>query len=78
MVYIKSLEKEIFPYFLKPKQNELFSSWLCRISINHKVKPQTFILNYFGRGYPIWNRDIDMFPSSFLVNKLEKHTPVQL
>lgn len=77
MVYIKSIEKEIFPYYLKSKKNELFSSWLCRIAINHKVKPQTFILNYFGRGYPIWNRDIDMLAPSFLIDKVAKHTPMK-
>lgn len=78
MVYIKAIEKEVFPYFLRPKKNELFTSWLCRLSINHNIKPQSFVLNYFGRNYPIWNRDIDMTPQSSLIHKIVNHTPLKV
>jgi hypothetical protein len=77
MVYIKSLDKRIFPYFIKPYKEELFSSWLCRLSINHKIKPQSFVLNYFGREVPIWNRDIDLFPPNKLISFIEQHVPIE-
>lgn len=61
MVFIKSLNKKIFPYYLPPEENDLFSSWLCKLAINHYVKPQRFIQIYSGRDLPIMNRDIDLY-----------------
>ena len=76
MVYIKTLNKNIFPHYLPPKEDELFSSWFCRLAINHHVKPQTFIQNYFGRHFPIMNRDIDLNTPKQLFEILEKHIPL--
>lgn len=77
MVYIPSLKKNILPGYVPPMPDELFSSWICRLAINHKIKPRSFIVNYFGTKEGFWNRDIDtlMIPSviEFLVN----HTPLQ-
>ncbi len=78
MVYIKKLNKHIFPNYIKPFDDELFSSWLCRLSFSHDIKPLSFIQNYFGREYPIWNRDIDMLAPSFLIHKILKHTPLNI
>lgn len=74
MVYIKSLNKTIFPNYVPPIEDELFSSWLCRLSMAHDIKPLSFIQNYFGREYPVWNRDIDMLAPSYLINFMLKHT----
>lgn len=76
MVYIKSLNKNLFPLYLPPKEDELFSSWLCRMAINHNLKPQSFTTNYFGREMPIWNRDIDLSPPIKLLDSIEQHTPL--
>lgn len=76
MVYIKEFDKRIFPYFIKPEEKELFSSWFCRMAINHGVKPQTFSLNYLGRELPIWTRDVDLFPRSNLIQFIAAHTPL--
>jgi hypothetical protein len=76
MVYIKSLEKNIFPNYVEPYEDELFSSWLCRLSINHNVKPQSFFLNYFGKDAAIWNRDIDLYTPSKKIEILSNHTPL--
>ena len=75
MVYIKSLNKNIFPLYIKPLEDELFSSWFCRLSINHGIKPQSFILNYL-ENYPILARDIDFFAPSRLISFFEQHTPL--
>jgi hypothetical protein len=74
MVYINEFGKRIFPHHLKPYQDELFSSWFCRLAINHGVKPQTFVQNYLGRDVPIWTRDVDLFPPGKLFNLLNNHT----
>ena len=78
MVYIKSLEKEIFPYYLPPEKDELFTSWFCRLSNNHDVKTNTFIQNYFGRNVPFWNRDIDVLEPENIINIMVKHTPLRI
>lgn len=76
MVFIKELEKEIFPGYITPEQEELFSSWFCRLSYNHNVKTNTFINNYFGRNFPFWTRDIDVSPPDPVLSIIEKHTPL--
>ena len=76
MVYIKSLDKNIFPNYLKPYNDELLSSWLCRLSINHNVKPQSFFLNFFGQDAAIWNRDIDLYIPRNILEILSNHTPL--
>lgn len=78
MVYVKSLNKNILPYYLPPFEDELFSSWFCRLSINHGLKPQSFILNYLGKDFPFWNRDIDLLSPSVLIKFIQKHTPLEI
>lgn len=51
-------ELNILPYFTKPLEDELFSSWLIRCSIKHNSNIQTFSKNLF-KSNNIWNRDID-------------------
>lgn len=75
MVYIKKLNKRIFPKYIKPEPEELFSSWFCRLAINHAIKPQSFIRNYL-ENYPILARDIDFFTNNKLVSFFENHTPL--
>lgn len=76
MVYIKALNKNILPLFIFPEQNELFSSWFCRLAVSHSIKPQSFLLNYFDRDLPIFNRDIDLFNSEKLVDFFTGHSPL--
>lgn len=79
MVYIKSLNKRIFPHYIPPYPDELFSSWFCRLAINHQVKPQSFVQNYWDdRNFPFWNRDIDLSTSKELLKVIERHTPLSL
>lgn len=76
MVFIKTLNKEIFPGYLKPEKDELFTSWFCRLSDNHSVKTNTFIQNYFGRNTPFWNRDIDVLAPENIIRLIHEHTPL--
>lgn len=76
MVYIKKYRKNIFPAYIAPEKNELFSSWYCRLAIKHHVKPLTFIKNNFGYNAPIFGRDIDYLSPTYLTDFLYKHTPL--
>jgi hypothetical protein len=76
MVFIKELNKEIFPLYLNPLEDELFSSWLCRLSANHLVKTNTFIKNYFGSNIPVFNRDIDVLAPQQIIDKFIQHCPL--
>lgn len=70
---INDSEKRIWPGYIKPEKNELFSSWLIRLSFEHRIKSHTFSKFYFD-GQPIWNRDIDkLFPNNITINIL-RHT----
>ncbi|CAM1339213.1 TniQ family protein [Tenacibaculum aestuarii] len=75
MVYIKSLSKEIWPGYIPPYQDELFSSWFFRLAGNHKIKTYSFSKEKLG-AIPIWNRDSDMYYSKKLIKKLVLHTPL--
>lgn len=76
MVFISEINKNIYPNYIPPLKDELFSSWLCRLAYNHGVKTNTFINNYLGDKFSIWNRDIDSLAPNRLVDIIETHTPL--
>ncbi|AMR42379.1 TniQ family protein [Elizabethkingia anophelis] len=76
MVYIKEYKKNIFPAYLPPFKEELFSSWYCRLAISHGVKPLTLVKNNFDYNAPIFNRDIDNMGPKYLIDFLYLHTPL--
>lgn len=57
----------LWPVHLKPKSDELLSSWIVRLAQGHGMKVQSFCHQAFGRQHAIWNRDIDkLAPRHFL------------
>ncbi len=76
MVYIDSLGKDLWPFYLKPQKNELFSSWIYRMSIESNVKPIPFINSCFGRNISFWNRDIDLNIPENIIRIIANHTPL--
>lgn len=74
MVYIATLKKNIWPHYIPPYEDELFSSWLYRLIKEHQVKPLTFINSYFDKGYNFWNRDVDLISSEKLMTIIFNHT----
>lgn len=76
MVYIESLNKNIFPYYTKPFEDELFTSWVLRLSMEHGVKPITFLRNFYGDTISIWNRDLDVFNDEIALHHLSANTPL--
>jgi len=67
----------IWPGFIQPYDDELFSSWLVRLSRNHRVKSHTFSKVYL-QGMPIWNRDIDLLPNELLIDLINRSTSLSL
>ena len=55
----RNLDKELLPIHLKPKKDELLSSWLTRLSLSHGLKPSVFALRIFP-GTSIWRKQADI------------------
>jgi hypothetical protein len=73
-VLVKAQESsELWPIHLKPKDDELLSSWLVRLARAHGLKLHTFCsLTWLGK--QIWNRDIDKSADSQMVETLSTKT----
>lgn len=70
MVYIKKFRKNIWPLYIPPLPDELFSSWIYRLANNHRVGPQLLINEYLDKKLLIKVNDIDIEPES--VNRQQK------
>lgn len=51
----------LWPVHLKPRPDEVTSSWIVRLAIGHGYTPNLFCRGVWGKKN-IWNRDIDKFP----------------
>lgn len=78
MVFIKQYSKNIWPYYTKPYEDELFTSWFCRLINLHQTKPIPFISNYLDRNSSFFNRDIDVLSPPELVSVINSHTPLDI
>lgn len=65
--------KHIWPGYIAPEKDEIFSSWFIRLCNEHKIKSHSFS-KYYLNNIPIWNRDIDLYCPEFLVQKIQEHT----
>src|SRR5947209_10971922 len=63
----------LWPVHLKPKDDELLSSWLVRLAWAHGVKLHTFC-SLAWPGKQIWNRDIDKSADAEMVEVLSTKT----
>lgn len=61
------------PCSVKPKEDELFSSWLIRLAYHHELKSHSFYKILFPK-YQIWTRDIDKLAPSELIKELSIKT----
>ena len=77
MIYIPGINKDIWPLFVWPEENELFSSWICRFSNNNEIRSESISKIYFDNSINLWNRDIDVFAPKALLDYLENHTPLE-
>lgn len=73
--YINKYQNEyLLPCFVKPKYDELFSSWLVRLAYAHSCKSHNFY-KLICPDIHIWNRDIDKLAPEKLIKILSNKTP---
>lgn len=70
-------DARLLPCTVSPREDELLSSWLVRLSHQHALKVQTFTKLLFP-GIQIWNRDIDKFAPDRLLSILSQKTLASL
>lgn len=63
----------MWPVHLKPKDDELLSSWLVRLASGHRSKIHTFC-SIIWPGKQIWNRDIDKSADTEILEILSINT----
>lgn len=67
------ISEGLWPARMKPKEDELLSSWLVRLAMAHGLKLHTFcVLAWPGKS--IWNRDLDKSADSELLDMLVSRT----
>lgn len=71
------ISDELWPIHLKPKDDELLSSWLVRLAMGHGLKLHTFS-SIAWPDKAIWNRDIDKSADSEIVRVLSLKTGTSL
>lgn len=80
MAIHSGLSGKLIPVHLKPKDDELLSSWLVRLSLAHGLTPREFG-NMIRPGYstPLWNlRDIDLLHNVEILPSLSERCGVPL
>lgn len=68
-----NFEKHIWPGYIPPEKDEIFSSWFVRLCSEHKIKSHSFSKYYFNNT-PIWNRDIDLYCPPLIIKKIKAFT----
>jgi len=68
--FLCGLSGTLWPLHLKPKPQELLSSWIIRFSHAHCYKSETICTILFGYRSPVWNRDVDKLAPEYVLNKM--------
>lgn len=74
---ILNSRQKIWPAYIPPFENEIFSSWFMRLCKSHDIKSHSFAKFYFEND-AIWNRDIDLYPSENLISQIGNYTPLKI
>lgn len=77
MIYISKFKKNIWPLYVPPLPDELFSSWLCRLANNHRVSPEVLINESLGQKLPIKINNIDIEANPNIIDLITKNTPIK-
>lgn len=67
---MEELESPLWPIHLKPRTDELLSSWMIRLAHAHGYKIERMCRVLFGRDHALWSRDVDRFAPSGVLTKL--------
>lgn len=71
------LSGTVWPLHLKPKDDELLSSWIVRLARAHSLRLHTFC-DIAWRRKPMWNRDIDRSADTEILTTLATMTAIPL
>lgn len=63
----------LLPAFSHPLEDELVSSWICRLAMDHFLKAQVFCKIALNNKN-VWNRDIDRLAPELLIKRLSELT----
>lgn len=77
LAHITGLSGEVWPAHVKPRPDELLSSWLVRLAMAHGIKLHTFCSVTWPLKQ-IWNRDIDRSADLELLQTLSDKTATPL
>jgi hypothetical protein len=78
MVYVSKFKKEIWPLYIPPFHDELFSSWMFRLSNKHRVSPEVLINESLIDKMSIKFNSIDVGTESQIIDILAQNTPVKV
>lgn len=67
----------LWPIHLKPRPDELLSSWLMRLTRAYVTTPHTFVHKLWP-DIAVWNRDPDRLAPMAIVEDLARHTGVSI
>src|SRR5918911_766517 len=68
------LSGQVWPAHVKPRRDELLSSWLVRLAAAHALKLHTFCALVWTRRKQIWNRDIEKCADDSILSLLAEKT----
>lgn len=77
MIYISKFRKDIFPLYVPPLQEELFSSWMFRLAASHKIDYYEFLQKYLNFKSQTSKYDIDAAPTTEIIEILTHRTPIK-
>ena len=66
--------EHLWPIHLRPKEDELLSSWMVRLAYAHDIKLRTFGRLLAGEHGEVWYRDVDRLAPKWLIAKLAQNT----
>jgi|GEM_PF-265864 len=64
------LGSQLWPIHLKPRHDELLSSWMIRLAHGHGYKSEKMLRMLFGPQHATWCRDIDKLAPEWLLTKI--------
>lgn len=77
MIYISKFRKNIWPLYVPPLLDELFSSWICRLANNHRVSPEVLINESLDKKLSVKINNIDIEADPNIIDLITKNTPIK-
>ena len=76
MIFISKFKKNIWPLYVPPLPDELFSSWIYRLANNHRISTESLINESLDKKLLIKINNLDIEPELILINLITQNTPL--